>query len=108
MFAFAGELPLPIIYGGNKNAAGEVTKLLEEKFDVQVVPNIRPSLEEEKERIREDVHEKQEKIGQIEKLMPKLEKERKKLQEDIGRKQDQISQIDEQLRLIQQARNHEM
>ena len=77
------------------------------KESIESTAKMIPSLEQEKERLREDVHEKQEKIRSIETLMPKLEKEMAKLKEDKGKKQSQISQIDEQLALYQRARKYE-
>ena len=78
------------------------------KESIESAERMIPSLEQEKEQLREDVHEKQEKIRSIETLMPKLEKERAKLKEDKGQKQDRISQIDEQLKLYQRARKYEV
>ena len=78
------------------------------KDSIESAAKMIPNLEEEKEQLREDLREKQGKIGQIENLIPKLEKEKQKLQEDMEQKQEQISQIDEQLRLIQRARNYEV
>lgn len=44
---FGAGFRLPIIYAGNKNAADEINETMKDKFDVQIVPNIRPTLEEE-------------------------------------------------------------
>ena len=41
------EYELPVIYAGNKDAAGIVRGLLEKKVALSVVPNLRPSLEHE-------------------------------------------------------------
>ncbi len=38
---------LPVIYAGNKEAAGEVQKILADKVSLQTVPNLRPVLEQE-------------------------------------------------------------
>ena len=38
---------LPVIYAGNKDARDEVKKILGDKFDLHIVENIRPRLEEE-------------------------------------------------------------
>jgi uncharacterized protein (TIGR01319 family) len=55
---FGATFRLPIIYAGNKNAADEVQTLLKDKFDVQIVPNIRPRLEEEnRQPSQEAIHE---------------------------------------------------
>ncbi|MCB2231356.1 glutamate mutase L [bacterium] len=49
---------LPIIYAGNKNATGEVKKVLEDKVDLRVVDNLRPVLERENlGPAREEIHE---------------------------------------------------
>ncbi|MEE8577040.1 MAG: glutamate mutase L, partial [candidate division Zixibacteria bacterium] len=49
---------LPIIYAGNKDAAGEVEKVLAEKVDLRSVPNLRPVLERENlGPAREEIHE---------------------------------------------------
>ena len=38
---------LPVIYAGNKDARGEVRKVLEKKTELSIVDNIRPTLEQE-------------------------------------------------------------
>jgi len=49
---------LPIVYAGNKDAQSVVRKNLEDKFSLQIVDNIRPSLEvENPEPARTAVHE---------------------------------------------------
>ena len=78
------------------------------KVSIESAAKMIPSLEQETEQLREDVHEKQEKIRSIETLVLKLENEMAKLKEDKGQKQDRISQIDEQLRLFQRARKYEV
>jgi len=44
---FGRTLRLPVVYAGNKDAAGAVEALLKEHFGFQTVPNIRPVLERE-------------------------------------------------------------
>ena len=44
---FGGEYKLPIIYAGNKDAAGIVKKTFDSSFDLTVVDNLRPVLERE-------------------------------------------------------------
>ena len=44
---FGRTLRLPVVYAGNKEAAGAVEALLKSHFGFQVVPNIRPVLERE-------------------------------------------------------------
>ncbi len=78
------------------------------KESIESAAKMIPSLEEEKEQLREDVREKREKIEQIDNLIPKLEKEKEKLQEDMEQKREQIAQIDDQLRLIQRAKDSEI
>jgi uncharacterized protein (TIGR01319 family) len=41
------EFKLPIVYCGNKDASGQIQKLLGEKFSLKIVDNIRPVLEVE-------------------------------------------------------------
>jgi len=49
---------LPIVYAGNKNIRGEIEKLFKETFALEIVDNIRPTLEEENtEPARRAVHE---------------------------------------------------
>jgi len=38
---------LPVIFAGNKNAQGEVRKILEEKVDLSIIDNLRPTLDKE-------------------------------------------------------------
>ncbi len=44
---FGDTLKLPVIYAGNKDAAEEVSRILGEMAHVEVVSNVRPTLEEE-------------------------------------------------------------
>jgi len=44
---FGGEYRLPVIFAGNKDAAPAVERVFGSGFDLSVVPNIRPTLEEE-------------------------------------------------------------
>lgn len=44
---FGDTLKLPIIYAGNREAAGEVTEILNKQSEVKVVENIRPTLDRE-------------------------------------------------------------
>ncbi len=54
---FGADYDLPIIYAGNKDAREQVKELLGKKFALEVVDNIRPTLEEENsEPAREAVH----------------------------------------------------
>src|SRR6185436_14607925 len=49
---------LPVIYAGNKDAAGVVRDCLERKVALSVVPNLRPTLEHENLRpARDAIHE---------------------------------------------------
>ncbi len=49
---------LPVIYAGNKKAAGEVVKNLNEISDLSVVPNLRPTLESENlDPARDKIHD---------------------------------------------------
>lgn len=44
---FGGEYQLPIIFAGNQDAAPKVREIFREGFDLSVVPNLRPVLEQE-------------------------------------------------------------
>jgi len=44
---FGDTLKLPVIYAGNAEAAEDVTQILSKKAQVVVVPNVRPTLEQE-------------------------------------------------------------
>jgi uncharacterized protein (TIGR01319 family) len=44
---FGTTFKLPVVYAGNRDAAGEVKRLVGEEFALETVPNIRPTLEEE-------------------------------------------------------------
>ena len=44
---FGATFKLPVIYAGNRDATDEVRRLADEKFALEAVPNIRPTLEEE-------------------------------------------------------------
>jgi uncharacterized protein (TIGR01319 family) len=49
---------VPVIYAGNKDAAEPVSKVLDDRVDLHVVPNLRPSLEKENLLpAREAIHE---------------------------------------------------
>jgi uncharacterized protein (TIGR01319 family) len=53
-----GDMKLPIIYAGNKDARGEVTEVLGESIAIQIVDNLRPTLERENlGPAREEIHE---------------------------------------------------
>ncbi|MBC7327722.1 glutamate mutase L [bacterium] len=53
-----GNLPIPVIYAGNKDAREEVKRILGEKFSVIITENIRPRLEVENlGPAREAIHE---------------------------------------------------
>lgn len=55
---FGDTLKLPVIYAGNAEAANEVAQILSKRAQVVVVPNVRPSLEEENlGPAREAIHE---------------------------------------------------
>jgi uncharacterized protein (TIGR01319 family) len=55
---FGDTLKLPVIYAGNKEAANDVKNLLEAKCQVSIVPNVRPTLDEENlHPAREAIHE---------------------------------------------------
>lgn len=44
---FGGEYRLPVIFAGNKDAAPAVARTFGEGFDLSIVPNLRPTLEQE-------------------------------------------------------------
>ena len=44
---FGTTFRLPVVYAGNREAAGEVERLAADRFALEVVPNIRPTLERE-------------------------------------------------------------
>lgn len=53
-----GDLPIPVIYAGNRDAREEIKKLLESKFHLIITDNIRPRLElENLGPAREAIHE---------------------------------------------------
>lgn len=53
-----GDMKLPIIYAGNKEARTEVGKVLGESIELQVVDNLRPTLDRENlGPAREEIHE---------------------------------------------------
>ena len=53
-----GDMKLPIIYAGNKDAREEVRKVLGEGIELQVVDNLRPTLDKENlGPAREEIHE---------------------------------------------------
>jgi uncharacterized protein (TIGR01319 family) len=55
---FGDTLTLPVIYAGNAEAAAEVEQILSKRAHVVVVPNVRPSLEQENlGPAREAIHE---------------------------------------------------
>ncbi len=55
---FGETIKLPIIYAGNTVAAEEVRHILKSQFEVQVVDNLRPSLEKENlESARDTIHD---------------------------------------------------
>ncbi len=55
---FGDTLKLPIIYAGNKSAAGDVAHILDDKVQLSIVDNVRPTLEEENlGPAREAIHE---------------------------------------------------
>ncbi|MEY4668963.1 MAG: hypothetical protein RL518_1662 [Pseudomonadota bacterium] len=55
---FGDTLKLPVIYAGNAEAADEVVQILSKKAQVVVVPNVRPTLEQENlGPAREAIHE---------------------------------------------------
>lgn len=55
---FGDTLKLPVIYAGNAEAAEEVAQILSKKAQVVVVPNVRPTLEQENlGPAREAIHE---------------------------------------------------
>ncbi|MHC4942098.1 MAG: glutamate mutase L [Planctomycetota bacterium] len=52
------DFPLPVVYGGNKDAAEKVKEILEDHASLFFVPNIRPILEEENLKpAREKIHD---------------------------------------------------
>jgi uncharacterized protein (TIGR01319 family) len=44
---FGSEYRLPVIFAGNRDAAPDVERVFRDGFDLSVVPNLRPTLEEE-------------------------------------------------------------
>lgn len=53
-----GDMKLPIIYAGNKDASADVARVLGEHIELQVVENLRPSLDRENlGPAREEIHE---------------------------------------------------
>lgn len=55
---FGDTLSLPVIYAGNKEAAKDVEKILSGRFQITVVPNLRPTLSsEELAPARDAIHE---------------------------------------------------
>lgn len=55
---FGDTLRLPVIYAGNRDAAADVQTMLEKRFEVCVVANLRPTLEKEVlEGARDAIHE---------------------------------------------------
>ena len=53
-----GDMKLPIIYAGNKEAAEDVRKVLGESIALQVVANLRPTLDKENlDPARDEIHE---------------------------------------------------
>lgn len=55
---FGTTLRLPVIYAGNSEAASEVSRILQKTAQVLVVPNVRPTLEQEQlGPAREAIHE---------------------------------------------------
>ncbi len=53
-----GDMKLPIIYAGNKEAVPEVTQVLGNHIKLEVVPNLRPTLDKENlGPAREEIHE---------------------------------------------------
>jgi len=53
-----GDMKLPIIYAGNKEASGDVNKVLGEQIALKVVDNLRPTLDRENlGPAREEIHE---------------------------------------------------
>lgn len=45
---FEFEFKLPVVYAGNKDARGDVKKILGDEFDIRITDNIRPKIEEER------------------------------------------------------------
>jgi len=55
---FGDTLKLPVIYAGNSEVAGEVTRILEKLAQIVTVPNVRPTIERENlAPAREAIHE---------------------------------------------------
>src|SRR6056297_512039 len=55
---FGDDIKLPVIYAGNKDAADLVKDTLSENFDLHVVPNLRPNVNEENlSPARDQIHE---------------------------------------------------
>lgn len=44
---FGNTLKLPVIFAGNEDAKDEIIKILDDKFDLKIIKNIRPSIEKE-------------------------------------------------------------
>jgi len=55
---FGDDIKLPVIYAGNKDAADLVKDTLSENFDLHIVPNLRPNVNEENlSPARDQIHE---------------------------------------------------
>ncbi len=53
-----GDMKLPVIYAGNKDASSDVEKVLQGKIELKVVDNLRPTLERENlDPARDEIHE---------------------------------------------------
>lgn len=53
-----GDMKLPVIYAGNKEASGDVGKVLGDKIELKVVDNLRPTLDRENlDPARDEIHE---------------------------------------------------
>lgn len=53
-----GDMKLPVIYAGNKEASSDVAKVLGEKIELKVVDNLRPTLDRENlDPARDEIHE---------------------------------------------------
>lgn len=53
-----GDMKLPVIYAGNKDASADVASVLGQTIETKVVDNIRPSLEQENlDPARDEIHE---------------------------------------------------
>ncbi len=53
-----GDMKLPVIYAGNKDASSDVEKVLDGKIELKVVDNLRPTLERENlDPARDEIHE---------------------------------------------------